>query len=183
MSPIAAHKPVNLPLVHELERIYREHAPLIYRTAWGVLGSREDAEDVLQTVFLALMRRESPPNLQKNPKAYLYKAAVTASLDVLKAKRRRPVLVGDVDRLEIAAPDHGPAFDEEMYERLYEAMAQLTPDAAAVLLLRYMHGKSLTEIARELGLSRTAAGVRLFRSRARLRAILRAFPENSHGKR
>src|SRR5688572_23418356 len=98
MSPIAVPKPVNVALTQELERIYRDHAPLVYRTVWGVLGSREDAEDVLQTVFLKLLRRECPPDLQKNPKAYLYKAAVTVSLDSLKARRRRPVLV-DADRL------------------------------------------------------------------------------------
>src|SRR5687767_15609202 len=125
MSPIAVPTPINPPLVDELERIYREHAPLIFRTAWGVLGSREDAEDVLQAVFLALLRRESPPDLQRNPRAYFYKAAVTASLDVLKAKRRRPVLV-DIDRLEIPAADRGSSVDEEIYEQLYEAMARLS---------------------------------------------------------
>ena len=43
--------------------IFREYAPLVYRTAWGVLGSREDAEDVLQTIFLKLLRRECPAGL------------------------------------------------------------------------------------------------------------------------
>jgi RNA polymerase sigma-70 factor (ECF subfamily) len=180
MSPIAVPMPANVALPQELERIYRAHAPLVYRTAWGVLGSREDAEDVVHTVFLRLLRRESPPDLQQNPKAYLYKAAVTASLDVLKAKRRRPVLV-DADRLDIPSPDPRSSFDEELYERLYEAMARLNADAAAVLILRYMHYKSLADIGKELGLSRTAVGVRLFRSRARLRALLRVPPENSHG--
>src|ERR1051326_8224361 len=83
------------------ERIYRELAPLVYRTAWGVLGSREDAEDVLQTVFLRLLRREYPPDLQKNPKAYLYRAAVNLSLDILKARRRGPVLLFDDGEPEI----------------------------------------------------------------------------------
>ena len=44
----AVPKPVDPAATEELERVYLEHAPLIYRTAWGVLGSREDAEDVLQ---------------------------------------------------------------------------------------------------------------------------------------
>jgi RNA polymerase sigma-70 factor, ECF subfamily len=171
MSPIAVSTPIDRPLADELERIYREHAPLIFRTAWGVLGSREDAEDVLQAIFLALMRRESPPDLLLNPRAYFYKAAVTASLDVLKAKRRRPVLV-DIDRLEIPAAG-GSSFDEDLYEQLYEAIARLSEDDAAVLILRYMHNRKLTDIARELGVSRTAVGVRLFRSRARLRALMR----------
>lgn len=183
MAPIAVPKPVNASLVGELEQIYREYAPLVYRTAWGVLGSREDAEDVLQTVFLGLLRRESPPDLQKNPKAYLYRAAVTVSLDVLKARRRRPVLVGDADRLDIPATHHSASFDEDMYERLYDAIAQLTVDAAGVVVLRYMQNKSLTEIASELGVSRTAVAVRLFRARARLRALLRVPSENSHDTR
>ena len=173
MSPIAVPNPVNLALAQELEGIYHEYAPLIYRTAWGVLGTREDAEDVLQTIFLRLLRRESPPDLRKNPKAYLYKAAVTASLDVLKAKRRRPVLVDDLDRLEIPALDQRSFFDEEMSERLYDAIARLNADAAGVVILRYMHNKSIAAIAKELGVSRTAVGVRLFRSRARLKALLR----------
>ena len=179
----AVLKPIDPAATAELERVYREHAPLIYRTAWGVLGTREDAEDVLQSVFLSLLRRDSPPDLQQNPKAYLYRAAVTASLDVLKAKRRRPVLVDDLARLDTAAPDSGASFDEELYERLYGAIAQLSTDASSVLLLRYMHNKSLAEIARELGLSRTAVAVRLFRSRARLKALLRDTPENSHATR
>jgi RNA polymerase sigma-70 factor (ECF subfamily) len=178
----AVPKPVDPAATEELERVYREHAPLIYRTAWGVLGTREDAEDVLQSVFLSLLRRESLPDLQQNPRAYLYRAAVTASLDVLKAKRRRPTLVDDA-RLESVVVDSGPPFDEELYERLYAAIGQLPAEASSVLVLRYMHNKSLAEIARELGLSRTAVAVRLFRSRARLKALLRETPENSHATR
>ena len=175
-SAAAVSEPVIVSGTDDLDRIYREFAPLVYRTAWGVLGSREDAEDVVQTVFMALVRRESLPDLQ-NPKAYLYKAAMTASLNVLRAQRRRPVLVDHADFLEMPAPSRGSSFDEEVYARLSEAMQELSADAAAVLLLRYLHGKSLTEIARELRLSRTAVAVRLFRSRARLRALLHVSSE------
>src|SRR5262245_38309771 len=138
MSPVAAPQPIHLPQSQEFEAIYREHAPLVYRTAWGVLGSREDAEDVVQAIFLKLLRRECPPDFQRNPRAYLYRAAVNASLDVLKARRRRPVLVDDIDHLEIAAPDSGGGFDEETHRRLYEAIAQLSAEAAETVLLRYM---------------------------------------------
>ncbi|HZJ32704.1 MAG TPA: sigma-70 family RNA polymerase sigma factor [Vicinamibacterales bacterium] len=179
----AVPQPVAPDVAEELERVYREHAPLIYRTAWGVLGTREDAEDVVQSVFLGLMRRQSLPDFQQNPRAYFYKAAVTASLDILKAKRRRPILVDDVALFETAAPDSSSTFDEELYERLYAAIARLTPDACSVLLLRYMHNKSLAEIARELGVSRAVVAVRLFRSRARLKALFRDTPENSHATR
>ena len=179
----AVSRTVDPAASEELEHIYREHAPLIYRTAWGVLGSREAAEDVLQSVFLSLLRRDSLPDLQQNPRAYLYRAAVTASVDILRAKRRRPTLVEDVTRLDSPAPTTDSAFDEDLHERLYAAIAQLPAGASSVVLLRYMHDKSLADIARELGVSRTAVAVRLFRSRARLKALLRGTPENSHGTR
>ena len=170
-SAAAMSEPTNVSKAEEVDRLYREFAPLIYRTAWGVLGSREDADDVVQSVFIGLIRRESLPDL-RNPKAYLYKAAMTASLNVLRAKRRRPMLVDDAELMEVPAPIQDSSFDEETYERLSEAMEELSADAAAVLILRYLQDKSLTEIAEELGLSRTAVAVRLFRSRARLRTLL-----------
>jgi RNA polymerase sigma-70 factor (ECF subfamily) len=176
MSAAAAPRAINISVAEELEQLYVEFAPLVYRTAWGVLGSREDAEDVVQTVFMALVRRESPLEL-RNPKAYLCKAAMTASLNVLRAKRRRPVLVDDAGLVEMPASNRGSSFDEDLYERLSRAMDELSAESAAVLLLRYLHDKSLAEIATELGLSRTAVAVRLFRSRARLRALLHVPPE------
>ena len=55
------------PLAQDFEQIFREHYQLVYRTACRVTGSPEDAEDVLQTIFLRLLRREVPPDLQNNP--------------------------------------------------------------------------------------------------------------------
>src|SRR5215471_17880381 len=90
-------------LEHEFEEIFREHYQLIYRTAYSVTGNRQDAEDVLQTIFVRLLKRELPPDLENNPKAYLYRAAVNVSLSVLRSRKRRR-LAGDVEDLEIPAP-------------------------------------------------------------------------------
>jgi len=177
MSPVAAPEAVSGPEVQELEEIYRRYAPLVYRTAWGVLGNREDAEDVLQSVFLKLLRRECPPDLTRNPQAYLYRAAVTVSLDSLKARRRRPVLVEDLERLEIPAANARARFDEDTHGRVFDAIAQLSPEAAEILLLRYMQNTRIADIAVVLGVSRAAVAVRLFRARARLKALLRVGEE------
>jgi len=165
----------------DFEEIYRQYAPLVYRTARAVTGSPEDAEDVLQTIFLKLIRQEFPPDLKNNPQAYLYRAAVNASLNIVR-RRRREVLVEDSGPFDVPAPADTDNEDPEL-QRLYEGLSQLKPDAAEILILRYMHSKGLAEIARELGVSRTAVAVRLFRSRARLKALLRETPENSHATR
>src|SRR5688572_16168901 len=69
------------------------------------MGNREDADDILQTIFLRLLRREFPPDLARNPEAYLYRAAINLSLDTLKTRGRQPQRTDDPD--QVAAP---PAF-------------------------------------------------------------------------
>lgn len=172
MSTVTVTDPIQSPVSEEFDRIYREHAPLVYRTAWGVLGRREDAEDVLQTIFLKLLRREFPPDLRKNPRAYLYRSAVNLSLDMLKAQRRRPAAVEDAESIGKAVSIGESEIDEALYQRLYEAIGRLAPEAAEVILLHYMQKKNTAEIAKMLGISRTSVAVRLFRARKRLRKLL-----------
>jgi RNA polymerase sigma-70 factor (ECF subfamily) len=156
-----------------VEQIYREHATLVFRTAYGVTGSREDAEDILQSVFVGLMNREFPRDFQKNPKGYLYRAAVNRSLNVLEARRRRPQLVEPADIPEPAVSPEDPCFRQEMHRRLYEAITKLSRRDAEILTLRYVHDTSEAEIAAMLGVSRTVVAVRLFRSRVRLKKLIR----------
>src|SRR6185503_15470319 len=92
MSTVTLSDVTRAPLTEELDQIFREHHQLVYRTAYGVTGSREDAQDVLQTIFLRLLRREFPPDLKRNPKAYLYRAAVNVSLNTVRARQRRAAL-------------------------------------------------------------------------------------------
>src|SRR5262245_1081594 len=167
MSTVVMSEPAQ-----EFETIFREHARLVYRTAYGVTGSHEDAEDVLQTIFLQLVRQELPPDLQSKPEAYLYKAAVNSSLNIIR-RRRRDVLVGNVERFE--SPARVDSTNPELeVRRLYEAIAKLKPEAAQIVILRYMHNMSDAEIARILGRSRGAIALTLFRSRARLKKLLLA---------
>ncbi len=77
-------KPLPEP-PRELEKLFREHNNLIFRTAYRVTGSAEDAEDVLQTVFLRLARR-AEIDLAPSPASYLHRAAVNASLDLVRSR-------------------------------------------------------------------------------------------------
>jgi RNA polymerase sigma-70 factor (ECF subfamily) len=177
MSPVAAFKQASEPLTAELEELFLEHSRLVYRTAYSVTGSPQDAEDVVQTLFLQLLRRGLPPDLGKNPKAYLYRAAINLALNAVKSRRRRAAAT-DPAHLDLAVevPDeaHLPDPVLDLQERLVEAMAQLNPRAVEMLILRYEHNCSETEIGTLLGTSRGVVAVTLFRARARLKKLLRA---------
>jgi RNA polymerase sigma-70 factor (ECF subfamily) len=173
MSTLSIPDLTSDPAHPELTEIFREHYRLTYRTAYAVTGRAEDAEDVVQTIFLRLLRREVPPDLKKNPGAYLYRAAVNVSLNSIRGKKRE-TLAFDRARLETPPGSLDSDSAEEIHRKLYEAIAQLEPDAAHILILRYAHDYSDAEIAKLLGVSRTVIAVRLYRSRARLRKLLRS---------
>src|SRR6185436_20645048 len=80
--------------LHELEQLFRGHHKMMYRTAYSLLANAADAEDVSQTIFLRLLRTGINPDLQKNPKGYLYRAAVNQSLSIVRSRKRHPSIDG-----------------------------------------------------------------------------------------
>jgi RNA polymerase sigma-70 factor (ECF subfamily) len=159
------------PWAEELERVFEEHYQLVYKTAYSLTGNSQDAEDVLQTIFLRLLAREIPPDLKKDPEPYLYRAAFNLSMNVIRS-RQRQVLTDDFkafEKIQTTVND-----SEENDSRLHRAIAQLNPAAAQIVILRYVHNKSLVEIARIMRTTRSTVAVSLFRSRARLKRLMQA---------
>ena len=102
---------------------------------------------------------------------YRYRSAVNVSLDIVHARQRQ---VPTDNVLLIEEPQH-PASDETCgvtKDQLSAALAQLSPRAVEMLILRYEHDYSDAEIAKMLGTSRGVIAVSLYRSRARLRKLL-----------
>src|SRR5204862_1754632 len=81
----------SMPLQSEFEQLFREHSRMLYRTAYSLLDNGPDAEDVLQTVFLRLLRGGLPSEFQRNPKGYLYRSAVNVSLDAVRSRKRASI--------------------------------------------------------------------------------------------
>src|SRR5437773_4510247 len=78
-----------------LEILFRQHSDRVFRTANRVTGSVADAEDVLQTVFLRLVRITESPGALENPEGYFARAAINASLDLLRSRKRSRVVAFD----------------------------------------------------------------------------------------
>ena len=156
-----------------LETIFLEHQARVYRAAYRITGHAQDAEDVLQTVFLRLARR---PSLQvDNLPSYLYRSAVNAALDVLRDRKEKPGgPLEDVGGGAAATAPERSAESAEIRDRLRRALARLSPQAAEAFSLRNVEGLENQEIARMLGVSRVAVAVMLHRTRRRLQGELRA---------
>ena len=78
---LTATEPTVGQFALELEQVFERHYQFVYRTAYTLTGNAEDAEDITQTIFMRLLAREFPPDLQRNPEPYLYRAAFNLSLN------------------------------------------------------------------------------------------------------
>jgi RNA polymerase sigma-70 factor (ECF subfamily) len=167
----------------ELEKLFREHNNLIFRTAYRVTGSAEDAEDVLQTVFLRLARR-AEVDLAPSPASYLHRAAVNASLDLVRSRTTaRSVALEDVENDLPESSSLNPEArhaDRELRKLIQQAVARLGASAAEMFVLRYFEGYGNSEIAEMLGTSQMVVAVTLHRSRARLRKEIGIYLEKHH---
>ena len=159
-----------------IEQTFRQHHRAVFRAAHRITGSAADAEDVLQTVFTRLLRRPDP--LPAGPgdsvAAYLNTAAVHAALDVMRSRRRAGWVPLEEARWTTDAVDEAERDDagRRLRRSLREALARLSPRAAAAFALRYFEGLSNQQIASSLGTSSAVVAVLLHRTRARLRRDL-----------
>jgi len=171
----AYDRPLESP-PEALETLFREHHGAVYRAAYRITGNAMDAEDVLQTVFTRLLRREEQPDLSESAGSYLHRAAVNAALDLMRKRARsRNVDLEEVgDQLEDAqtlGPERARS-NRELAGRLRRAMAALSPRQAEIFSMRYLEGIGNVEISRMLGSSQTAIAVLLHRARHRLQKEL-----------
>lgn len=168
-----------------LAELFREHYKGIFSVAYRLTGSPSDAEDVLQTIFMRLTRGWSDRDLSPNPRAFLYRSAINASLDLLRQRTRtNSVSLDVVDpdqaiKLSVASPDDNLA-DKELRELVRQAVAKLEGRAAIAFALRYYEGYDNRHIAEVLGTSQLVVAVTLHRARTRLRKEIGNYLEKHH---
>jgi RNA polymerase sigma-70 factor, ECF subfamily len=153
----------------ELEQAFRAHHALVFRTAYRITGSAADAEDVLQTVFLRLVRKPEQFEAMENAESYLRRAAINAALDIVRS--RQSIHLTEIPEL----PDRVAHGDGELRRVLARALAQLKPRQAEVFALRFIEGLSNREIAQTLGISQVLVAVIVHRTRQQLRKELRPY--------
>lgn len=175
----------NLAMVREtppaeralgFRELYDRHSGEVYVAALRVTGNPADAEDVLQSVFLRVFDGKTRLDATWAPGAYLRRAAVNASIDLLRRKKSRPETGLDERRdhnegagLRLAGSQEGTLL---LKERLLAALTRLSPESAELFILCYLEGYSYDELAELLQVERGTIGSRLHRIRAALREDL-----------
>jgi RNA polymerase sigma-70 factor, ECF subfamily len=153
------------------EAIVRSTQGSLLRASARVLGSREEALDVLQEAYLRAFAAllDGSFDGRSRVSSWLYRVVMNASLDALRARRRRPTL--PLPDVEPQASQAG-ATDSEARVALGDLarMLDLLPEEQrAALVLRELEGLSNAEVAEVLETTEGAIEQRLIRARATLR--------------
>ncbi len=164
--------------------LYRHHAAAIFRFCRRALPTREDAEDATIEIFMKVREKLGQYDPTRPFSSWLYKVAANHCWDMLRRRHTRQDLeTGDVESLPLESAEPGQLsrlIDEQSNSAVRSALAQLTPRARMVLVLRYYSGFSYDEIADALHLPREAVGVTLLRARQQLRRALEPREQATH---
>lgn len=158
----------------DLDALFGEASALVHRTAYRITGRAEDADDVLQSVFLALVQSSRP--WPDQPAAWLHRSAVNASLDILRRRARwgeHAIPDGHAEAAESTEDRVAGALDAQALEaRLRAALPGLSSLEAEVFSLRVLEDRPTAEVAALLGKSPNHVAVTLHAARQKLRDAL-----------
>ncbi len=150
---------------------YEAMYPVAYRTAYGIVGDRGAADDIVQESFMAAYRERDRFRGDAPARAWLLRIVVNRAVSSVRGSRPRVVTLDVVDRPDPADPEDAPA-RIAAHVTLEEAMRHLAPRDRAAIVLRYYHDLDHATIAGILGTNANNVGVILHRSLERLRRAL-----------
>lgn len=152
---------------------YDRFAATLMAAAWGLLGSRADAEDAVHDVFVSLVRSHKRLDDVRDLRAYLFAALRREAWR--RWRQPRPVRdVAETDAATYAGAPGGPFGDDtDDGGRLQRALAALPPEQREVVALHVDGGLTLAETAEVLGISASTAASRYRYALEKLRDRLR----------
>ncbi len=154
----------------DFERLFRLHWHPAYRAAYLIVHDEAAAEDIAQEAFVAALRAFDRFDRRRPFGAWLHRIVVNRAVDWLRARRlRAETTTGDLDfadrRAELPGEVGSPS-------RVVAALATLSAEQRAVIVLRYLLEYTPGEIADFLDLPRGTVNSRLRRGLDHLAAIL-----------
>jgi len=154
--------------------LYERHAAQIYRFCFHELGTREEAEDAVQSTFLNAFRGIKGGVVPESESAWLFKIAHNVCLTRRRSSWRRGRVESptDFEVVEELAPAPPRRADELI--GLQDVLERLPEQQRRAILLREWQGLSYREIGRELALSQAAVETLIFRARRSLAEGLEA---------
>src|SRR5713226_2811009 len=159
--------------------LVEQHSRSVFRLAFRMTGSEQDAEDVVQESFFRAYRQLGRFESRANFGTWLYRIVANCAVDLMRARQARHDQARgeslDESAAATASDRPGPerlAESAEIQRHVAEALGGLSPLERAAFTLRHYEGRTIDEISRTLGLGTSAAKHSVFRAVRKLRAAL-----------
>lgn len=168
-----------------LQVIFSRHAPALYQTALRLVGTPEDAQDVVQEGMLNAFRNLRRFEGRSQFSTWLTRIVINAGLMRLRSRRAKPVVSLDeqlaadddmtfADQLPGNAPNPEQIYAREELRAIVSSnLDTLSPVLRSAFLLREVQGLSTQEAAESLGISEGTLKARLHRAKRQLTTLVR----------
>jgi RNA polymerase sigma-70 factor (ECF subfamily) len=164
------------------EELVNRYSMRVFTLANRVTKHKEDAEDVMQEVFVSVMRKIGAFRGQSSFSSWIYRVTLNCALMRLRKRRQdKSISMEDMMSQVLAVPNRVNTFNSEgesfrrrgeLREALTAAIAELPKDYRPVFILRDVDGFSSLEVSEMLGISVPAVKSRLHRARISLQRHL-----------
>jgi RNA polymerase sigma-70 factor (ECF subfamily) len=152
-----------------LSLFYRRYAPKLSRFIAGKVANQEDAQEVLQDTLYAFLEAIRDFHGQSTVQTFLFSICQHKVVDYYRKKKLKHAVFSQMPQLEaIISPIVSP--EEELdatlvKEKIHSVLGRLLPRHRQILLLKYLDGLSVEEIAKHLAMTFKSAESQLFRAR------------------
>ena len=157
-----------------MEQIVKRYEKQVYNTAFGIVGNREDAQDITQDVFLTIWNKIGQFKFRSKFSTWIYQIAKNQSLNLKNLKKRRQTDATEINDSQAWVPvdEKTPETTLLVYEQqklLLRALDNLKEKHRTILVLREMEALSYDDISEVLGCSTGRVKSRLHEARLALR--------------
>ena len=144
------------------EKIYKDNSKYVYNVALGMLRNRDEAEDIMQNVFIKLFENYGSFRGDADIKTYLYRMTVNKTIDYMRSQNLHS------NKLEFMEQP-GPQKTDSSVSLLDSLLDRLNPELKAPILLAEIGGFSYKEISEIMNINLGTVKSRINRGIAKLR--------------
>lgn len=145
------------------ENVIRFYSDMVYRLAFARTGTKYDADEVYQEVFLRFVRKQPVFRDEEHRKAWLIRVTINCAKKFWNASRKR----------KTQPLEETIVFETQRDNTLYDELQQLPPKYREVIHLFYYEDMPLEEISRVLNRKNATIRTQLTRARAMLKNVLK----------
>lgn len=151
----------------DIEKTIRTYSHVLYRTCFLMLKSKQDAEDVMQETFMNYITSDKKFNDEEHKKAWLIKVSQNKCKNLLRFHRIHPYVPFEDVAENLVASEHIEMDELDEFIKI----ANLSYKYKSAVVLHYIEGYSVDEVASILNVSKSAVKMRLKRAREILKEV------------